>query len=252
MIRGLIFDINGTLTDILTDEEQDDLYRVVSNFLIYQGIFLTPDELRRLYFALNKRQRRNSGEKHPEFDAEEIFAEIIRKNATAYTDRLPKKKLKELPRMTAEAFRAASLFRLKLYPDVEKTLKRLKKKYRLAAVSDGQSAWAYAELNAVGLSDCFDPLLVSGDYGYRKPDGRLFKKAVKRMDMKPHEVVFIGNDLYRDIYGAGKAGLRTVFFESNQGDHTYAEAKADRTIRRFADLEAAIRSIAAETDKKKK
>ena len=48
MIRGLIFDINGTVIDILTNEGEENIYRVLSNFLDYQGIALSPDELRRL------------------------------------------------------------------------------------------------------------------------------------------------------------------------------------------------------------
>ncbi|MBR1944754.1 MAG: HAD family hydrolase [Alphaproteobacteria bacterium] len=250
MIRGLIFDINGTLTDILTNEEQNDLYRVVSHFLIYQGIEISPEELKRLYFDINKRQRADSQEEHPEFDAVVLFEEIIEKNATDYTKKLSNKKLKLLPEITAELFRAASLFQLQLYPNVKKTLQTLQKKYKLAAVSDGQAVWAKAELNAVGLADFFNPLLVSSDYGYRKPDHRLFKKALKKMNMKPEEVIFIGNDLYRDIYGANEMGIKSVFFKSNQGDHTYAAAKPDYTITRFADLETAIKSLAAEAKKK--
>lgn len=251
MIRGLIFDINGTVTDILTDEGNNDVYRVVSNFLIYQGINLSAEEVRRRYFDINQRQRHDSSEEYPEFDVKKLFAEMIRDAATDYTKRLSKKKLKLLPEVTAELFRAATLFQLKPYSDVKKTLKKLSKKYRLAAVSDGQSLWAAAELNAVGLSDFFDPFLVSGDFGYRKPDARLFKKALKKMDMKPQEVIFIGNDLYRDVYGANKLGIKTVFFKSNQGDHTCAAAKPDRTISQFEQLDDAVKSLVAEIKRKK-
>lgn len=246
MIRGLIFDINGTLTNILTDEGRDDPYRVVSNFLIYQGILIPPEEVKRMYFDINQRQRVNGKEEFPEFDIVGLFAEIVEKHATDYTKKMPKKKLKVLPEITGELFRAASLFRLQLYPDVKNVLKKLQKKYTLAAVSDGQSLWAKAELNAVGLAGYFDPLIVSGDYGYRKPDARLFKKALKKMKMTPQEVIFIGNDLYRDIYGANELGIKSVFFKSNQGDHTFASAKPDRTITEFSGLEEAVKSIATE------
>lgn len=46
MIRGIIFDINGTLSDIWTDEESLDVYRVVSNFLDYQGVKIQPEKLK--------------------------------------------------------------------------------------------------------------------------------------------------------------------------------------------------------------
>ncbi len=93
MIKGLIFDINGTVTDILTNEGYDDIYRVMANLLDYQGITLSADEVRRLYFEINKRQRRCSGEEFPEFDAAGVFREIIELYGTDYTFSMPKEKL---------------------------------------------------------------------------------------------------------------------------------------------------------------
>lgn len=37
MIRGVIFDINGTVIDILTNEGEENIYRVLSNFLDSPG-----------------------------------------------------------------------------------------------------------------------------------------------------------------------------------------------------------------------
>ena len=75
---------------------------------------------------------------------------------------------------------------------------------------------------------------------------------MKKMDMEPEEVIFIGNDLYRDVYGANEMGIKSVFFKSNQGDHTYLSAKPDRTILKFAELEEAVASLAKEAKKKEK
>ncbi len=243
MIRGLIFDINGTLSDIWTDEESLDAYRMVSVFLDYQGVKIPPEKVKELYFEINKRQRADSDEPYPEFDIVALFAEMIDGNASDFTRALPKKKRKLLPAITAEVFRAASRRQLQLYPDVKKTLNTLGKKYRLAAVSDGQSQWARAELASVGLNGCFHPFIVSGDYGYRKPDERLFKKALKKLDMTADEVVFVGNDMYRDVFGADQLGIKTVLFRSNQGEQEYCGTKADAEITAFSQLPAAIKTI---------
>ncbi len=243
MIRGLIFDINGTLSDIWTDEESLDAYRMVSVFLDYQGIKIKPEKLKELYFEINKRQRADSNEPYPEFDIVALFAEVIEGHATDFTRKLPHKKRKLLPAITAEVFRAASRRQLRLYPDVKKTLDGLKKKYKLAAVSDGQAQWAGAELASVGLGGYFRPFVVSGDYGYRKPDERLFKKALKKMEMTADEVVFVGNDMYRDVFGAAQLGIKTVLFRSNQGEQEYCGTKADAEIMAFSQLPAAVKAI---------
>jgi putative hydrolase of the HAD superfamily len=245
MIRGLIFDINGTTTDILTNEGHDEIYRTLANFLDYQGIALRPEELRELYFAINKRQRKESGEEFPEFDAMAVFKKIIDQCASAYTRKLPSAKRRLLPGICAEIFRAASRFKLELYPGVLTTLDALKKKYKMAALSDGQSLWGLPELHSAGLDGYFDPVLISSDFGYRKPDPRLFALALKRMRLTAAEVIFIGNDMYRDVFGAKTAGLKTVFFKSNQGDQRSRGVEADYIIYHFPELLDAVRFLEA-------
>jgi putative hydrolase of the HAD superfamily len=240
LIKGLIFDINGTLTDINTDEGNKDLWRTLSNLLLYQGIFLGTEELKELYFAMMKAQRVAGGEQHPEFDVEAVFEEIIRLCSTAFTQKLPAEKQRQLPLFLAETFRAGSLFRLKRFRGVRDTIRLLHQQYRLAAVSDGQAAYAVPELNAIGLLEYFTPIIVSGAFGYRKPDRRLFEKALAALEMKADEVLFIGNDMYRDVFGAKQFGIKTVFFKSNQGQQDNAGAEADYIIYNFPELLNAV------------
>ena len=241
IIRGLIFDINGTLTDINTNEWHDDVYRVISNLLSYQGISLGPNAVKDSYFQIMEEQRAARGERHPEFDAVGIFSEMLVRHSTDFTFRLPSEKLKQLPQFFAETYRAASRYRLQLYQGVEDTIKQLFPKYHLAIVSDGQTAYAVPELNAVGLLDYFDPIIVSGDFGYRKPDKRLFESALTAMKMEPSEVVSVGNDMYNDIHGAQKLGMKTVFFKSNQGLQKKEGVNPDYIIYNFPELLNALR-----------
>jgi putative hydrolase of the HAD superfamily len=247
IIKGLLFDINGTLTDINTDEGHQHLWRTLSNLLFYQGMSIDENALRELYFRIQKEQRNASGEQHPEFDAETVFQEIIRQLSTAFTQRLPAKKQELLPLLLAETFRAASLFRLKRYQGVSGTIKELHQRYRLAVVSDGQKAYALAELNAVSLLEYFSPVIVSGNFGYRKPDRRLFEHALTAMELQPENVLFIGNDMRRDVFGAKQLGIKTVFFKSNQGEQDYAGAVPDYIIYSFPELLNAVRFFEAQS-----
>ncbi|MEW6664863.1 MAG: hypothetical protein AB1512_06550 [Thermodesulfobacteriota bacterium] len=101
-VRGIIFDINGTLIDIKTNEEDDEVYRILSNLLSYQGM-LSPGDVKDLYCRILEEQRRSRKEHHPEFDAGGIFREIMRRCATCFTRRLPAEKLVRLPLFPAEA-----------------------------------------------------------------------------------------------------------------------------------------------------
>jgi len=239
-IKGIIFDINGTLSDIHTNEWHDDVYRVLSNLLSYQGIALNPNDVKYQYFEIMKEQRAASGDRHREFDAVGIFRKIMEQHSTDFTRSLPKEKTDQLPILLAETHRAASRFRLQPYPGVEETIRQLHQKYRLAVISDAQTAYALPELHAVGLSGYFDPIIISGDFGYRKPDLRLFTAALTAMRMEPSEVLYVGNDMYRDIYGAQRLRMKTVFFKSNQGTQERAGVKPDYIIYNFPELLKAI------------
>ncbi|MHC1710888.1 MAG: HAD family hydrolase [Solidesulfovibrio sp.] len=241
IVKGIIFDINGTLIDINTDEGNEQIYRSISHFLKYHGIMTNRNEVREGYYQILKEQRRAGGEAFPEFDAVGVWREFLATRMARYGVGIPKNKQAMLPLFLAELYRGISLNRLELYPEVREVLDELRPRYRLAALSDAQTAWAVPEMHMVGLSDYFYPVVVSGDLGYRKPDPRIFALALSRMHLHPEEVVFVGNDMYRDIYGARQAGMRTVFFATGQGQQRMDGVEAHYNIYRFGELRNAIR-----------
>jgi len=235
-IQAVAFDVNGTLVRILTDDGDEQVFRAAGHFLTYQGIELHRHELRDLYFQIMKEQQRASPEQHPEFDAVGIWRSIIDDHATDFTRALPAGKLQQLPLFLAEMTRGVSRRRLSLYPYVREVLDVLRARCPLAIVTDAQSAYARGELHKVGLLGYFDPIIVSGDHGYRKPDRRLFQLALDGMGAAAENALYVGNDMYRDIYGAQEAGLTTVMFDSDQGEKIYRDCQPDYTITDFRDL----------------
>jgi putative hydrolase of the HAD superfamily len=239
IIKAIVFDINGTLIDIQTDEGNEEVYRGISHFLTYQGIRVHRWEVRDEYYQLMDEQRKASGEEFPEFDAVELWWEFLRRRTRA-CQALPPEKLEWMPLFLAEMYRGVSRYRLQLYPDVRDVLDELSGRYKLAALSDAQSAWALPEMRAVDLEKYFHPIIVSGDLGYRKPDPRIFQAALDGLRLPPENVLFVGNDMYRDVYGASQMDLKTVFFSSNQGRKKAKGAEPDYIIYQFAELRQAI------------
>jgi putative hydrolase of the HAD superfamily len=235
-IRAVAFDVNGTLVRILTDDGMEQIFRSAAHFLTYQGVDLHRDQVRELYFATLQEQQRTSPEEHPEFDAVGIWRSIIDGNATAYTRTLPAGKLAQLPLFLAEMSRGISRRRLGLYPHVREVLDILRGRYPLALVTDAQSAYTRGELHKVGLLDYFDPIVISGDHGFRKPDRRLFQFALDGMGMAAENALYVGNDMHRDIFGAREAGMPTVLFESGQGTTAYLDCVPDYRITDLRDL----------------
>jgi len=228
--RAIAFDVNGTLVDIWTEDDSEQAFRAAGHFLTYQGIDLSRNHLRDLYFQILREQQRSSDEAYPEFDAVGIWRQIIDDHMTDFTRSLPADKLVQMPLFLAEMSRGISRRRLRLYPYVREVLAVLRARFPLALVTDAQSAYARGELHKVGLLEYFEPIIVSGDLGYRKPDRRLFQLAVDGLGVPAENILYVGNDMQRDIYGAREVGMKTVMFDSDQGTKEYMSCRPDYTI----------------------
>jgi putative hydrolase of the HAD superfamily len=235
-ISAIAFDVNGTLIEIRTEDDKEQIFRAAAHFLTYQGIDLRRHEVRDLYFQIMKDQQRNSPEQYPEFDAVGIWGRIINDHMSDFTRRLPAEKLAQMPVFLAEMYRGISRQRCRLYPYVHEVLDVLRDRFALALVSDAQSSYARGELHKVGLLDYFPTIVISGDYGFRKPDRRLFQHALDGMHVAAQNTLYVGNDMHRDIYGAREAGMTTVMFDSDQGTKQYGDCRPDHRITDYRQL----------------
>ena len=238
-IKGILFDLYGTLIDIETDESMDEIYRAIAHYLTYQGVYLPPWEVRERYYRIMKDQKEARGEEYPEIDVEAIWNELLlREGIKSGSIRGQQAKV------ISHIYRGISRKRLQLYPDVKEALDELQANYRLALVTDAQSCFALPEMQAVGLRGYFHPIIISSHYGFRKPDPRLLEKALHKMDLEPSDVIAVGNDMFRDTYGAQSLGIKTIFFDSNQGAKTYENVVPEYRVQQFGDVLKGIARLA--------
>jgi putative hydrolase of the HAD superfamily len=243
-IRALIFDVNGTLIDIETNEAPEEVYRPIANFLNYQGISIGRGELRDLYFQGIRDQLAASREAHPELDVVAVWRDLLARRGNAVTQALPPDKLKQLPLFLAEMHRSLSRQRLQLFPEVRPVLEQLRPYYRFAVVTDALSPYALPELRHVGIADLFNPIIISGDAGYRKRDPRLFRKALDVLGAPAGETVYVGNDLEQDVLVAKQLGMKTVLVCTGPMQVDPFSTPADYVIYHFAELPRAVNHIA--------
>jgi putative hydrolase of the HAD superfamily len=237
-IKGLLFDLYGTLIDIETDEGMEEIYRSISHFLNYHGIYLHRWEVKDRYYEIMKQQKEERDEKYPEIDVEAIWDTLLRQEGMDAS-----LACQELATTLAQLYRGISRKRLQLYPGVKEALDELRSDYPLALVSDAQPCFAIPEIKTVGLEGYFDPIVISAYYGFRKPDLRITEMALNSMKLLPSEVIYVGNDMYRDIYGAARLGIKTIFFDSNQGQKSYENVTPDYNISNFEDVINSIKYL---------
>ncbi len=96
--------------------------------------------------------------------------------------------------------------RVEFYPDVRPALSRLRERYRLFALSNGN-----ADLERCGIAEFFDGHITARAAGAAKPDARIFEKLLTEAGVAAHEVLHVGDDPLADVVGAQRAGMRSIW-----------------------------------------
>ena len=107
-------------------------------------------------------------------------------------------------------FRVGIAAHVKLEPGVRDLLVRLGRKYRLGLITNGTGATQRAKLSGLEIEALFDPIVISGEVGLRKPDPRIFELAIASWGLPRESLLFVGDDPVADIRGAREAGMRAV------------------------------------------
>jgi len=99
------------------------------------------------------------------------------------------------------------------YPLVVEVLEELSRTYRLAALSNGN-----ANVYRLGLGKYFSFGLSAESVGIGKPHPAMFEQALTRLELRPDQVIHVGDNPDDDIVGAQQVGIHTVWVNPDQLD----------------------------------
>lgn len=105
---------------------------------------------------------------------------------------------------------------------------------KLGIVSNGETALQWRNIDALGLRDRMDTVLISQAEGLRKPDKAIFRLAAERLGLTPGQCLFVGDNPVADVLGARNAGMQAVWVDNGMA-WPDGEARG-QAIRRLADL----------------
>jgi putative hydrolase of the HAD superfamily len=135
------------------------------------------------------------------------------------------------------AYRRIKELHLKTYPRVPSTLSKLRQKgLKLAILTDAPRFQAWTRLFGLKLEKYFDLVVVWEDSKQKKPSKLPFKLAIKKLRIKPENVIMIGDSIYRDVLGAKKLGMITILAKYGQLWKEKSSVKPDFVISKFEDL----------------
>jgi putative hydrolase of the HAD superfamily len=100
----------------------------------------------------------------------------------------------------------------------------------MAVVSDAPRIPVWLRICGLGLQHFFDTVVTFDDSGIKKPNEKPFLMALEKLAVKPKEALMVGDWAERDMVGAKKVGLTTVFArygDTQNTEHSGADYDID-------------------------
>lgn len=218
-IKAVLFDLDNTLIDFMK-MKRISCEQAISA-MIDAGLPLRKGEAMKILFKLY--------EKHG-LEHQQIFQIFL-------TETMGKIDYKILASGIA-AYRKVKDGFLEPYPHVTETILKLKERgYKLGIVTDAPRIQGWIRLAAMKLHYFFDILVAFEDTGKTKPSILPFEAGMKKLKLKPDEILFVGDSIDRDVIGAKKVGMKTALalYGRDKKEKTEKD-KPDYILKDFSEL----------------
>ncbi|HEY3445977.1 MAG TPA: HAD family hydrolase [Myxococcales bacterium] len=98
------------------------------------------------------------------------------------------------------------------FPRAPDLLQRLRRRYRLGLLTDGDAGVQRRKLQALGIGRHFDAVILTDELGreFWKPHPRPFERLLQRLEVEPAAAVYVADNCAKDFLGARRVGLRTI------------------------------------------
>jgi len=224
MIKAIIFDLDNTLVDFM--KMKDDAVNAAINAMLDAGLKMTFEEARRRIYEIYQKEG---------IEFQEVFDRFLTECCGTIN-----------PKFLAAgivAYRRAREAALVLYPHVNLTLiELLKRGLKLAVLSDAPRKQAWLRLCYLNLHHLFEVVVTYEDTGKRKPEPEPFRKVLEILDSRPEEALMVGDWPERDMTGASKLGILTVYAKYGDVYDRFSQTvaaeppKADFTVGDISEL----------------
>jgi len=194
MLKAILFDLDNTLIDFLSFKQETA--KAVATELKRHGWKLSEKETYDKIFKIYQ-------EKGIEY--QKTFADLV------YGEKYEGNEAEKLQQAAIIAYSRKKYLMLKPYDGVIEMLKELKKKYKLAVLTDAPRNKAWQRLVLAGLENYFDEVGTYHDTKEHKPSKTPFLRMCERLNVEPSKCLFVGDNPSRDIKGAKEVGMKTAW-----------------------------------------
>ena len=226
MIKAVLFDLDNTLIDFMKMKRR--AVEAAMEAMIGAGLRIGKARAEKVLWEIYDKKG---------FEHQRVFQLFLKKVAGKV----------DYPILAAGiiAYRQVKEGYVEPYPGVVDSLLKLReKKIRLGIITDAPRLQAWLRLAEMKIAHFFDLVIAFEDTGKKKPHAMPFREAVKKLGLRPEEILFVGDSLVRDISGAKKAGMRTAWAKYG-GSREKGGAKPDLVISSPKKLPRALQALKA-------
>ena len=117
-----------------------------------------------------------------------------------------------LPERLTEAHMDAILAQARYLPHHVDVLRTLRERAKIGICSNfSHTGTGLRVLERAGLAPHVDAVAISEEVGIRKPRPEIFRAALERLGVEPHETLHVGDRLEADVQGAAEVGITPVW-----------------------------------------
>jgi putative hydrolase of the HAD superfamily len=240
LLKAILFDLVGTLiednTDILNTEQNYYAIQVkaIHNSLEKDGQSTDWTVFKRHYNIIRQRQKERSKQTLKEYNMCERVADTL----SFFNYNIPF--TSPIIKNSVDAYMKLFINTQQIQKTTYKVLRTLSLEFKLGLITNfSYYPGVYKILEKLNLKNYFKTIVTSGEIGWKKPSHKIFEIALFRLDVKPEETIFVGNDYEEDIMGAKKVGMKTIFLSKNPG----LQEKADVVIESLLKIPKAIKGL---------
>ena len=218
-IKAVLFDLYGTLAGF-----EPTRFLIQSQVVKKYNLFLTQQGVSKGYFLADKFMAEQNAVKPVrsmnQIEKENFFARyeqlVLSGDALDVNLDLCKKIFKELQQVS---------YSMVLYPDVIDSLIKLKSlNFKLGLISNMDKLGSEL-LNEFKLSEYMDICVTSKEANVEKPDPQIFNLALSKLNIKPEEAIYVGDQILSDVEGASNAGMTPVLLDRENSHVNYENLK---------------------------
>jgi len=199
-MNAALFDLGNTLLDY--ERSIPARNRAERSALRRLGIDITFNR-----FMFEKRKLLMTGYYTASDDPTRFWTDFIK----PFGEKRSTKEINDLIEKSYSQWKSSFFRSWRLYPEVIPVLSRLKARgLKLGLVANVVAEARSRFIDRYGLSKYLEAIVISEEVGLSKPDPRIFRRALRMLDARPTETIFIGDRLDTDIRPAKSLGMKTI------------------------------------------